>query len=105
MICPQCLKTVPSKSLFLISGKEGASCPHCKASLCPRATCAVVLFLLSCVLGDAALILMRHAGAPSWLAFSGFFVVFAAAYAVCAPLILRLRVRHARPSTLGEHHV
>jgi hypothetical protein len=105
MNCPQCLKSIPSKSLWLVSGKDGSACPHCRASLCPRAFCAVILFLLSCVVGDATLIVLRHVGAPFWLAFAAFFVVFVAAYAFGAPLILRLRVKPEPASSLGEHHV
>jgi hypothetical protein len=100
MNCPQCRNSVASKSLWILSGKDGSSCPHCKTSLCPRASCAVVLFLLSCVLGDVTLTVLRHIGAPFWLAFAAFFVVFAATYMIGAPLILRLRVRPTPPSTM-----
>ena len=93
MTCPQCLKSIPSKLLWIVSGKDGSSCPHCKASFCPKPLCAVVLFLLSCAIGDATLIVLRRLGAPFWMAFAAFFVVFAAAYALGMPLILRLRVK------------
>jgi hypothetical protein len=62
--------------------------------LCPKATCALVLFALSCVFGDATLILLRRLmDANIWVAFLGFFVVFAAVYAIGLRLILRLRVK------------
>jgi hypothetical protein len=93
MVCPQCHKEVPAKLNLVLSGANGSLCPHCKVSLCPKAVCAVVLFLLSCVLADTTLILLRHAGAQFWLAFLAFFVVFAAAYLVGMRLILRLRVK------------
>ena len=44
MQCPQCNQRVPAKLLWVVSGANGSSCPHCKASLCPKAMCAVVLF-------------------------------------------------------------
>jgi hypothetical protein len=104
MNCPQCRKSISSRSLWIISGKDGSKCPHCQAMLCPRAMCAVVLFLLSCVLGDATLIALRHFGAPFWLAFAAFFAVFGATYAIAAPMILRLRVKPVLPSSVaGEH--
>ena len=104
MNCPQCLKSISSKSLGIISGKDGSQCPYCNALLCPRASCAVALFLLSCLLGDSTLIALRHFGAPFWLAFAAFFVVFGATYTISAPLILRLRVKPAFPTSVaGEH--
>ena len=95
---PQCHKPVPAKLHWVINGAKGSLCPHCNVSLCPRATCAVVLFFLACGLADATLILLRRAGAEFWLAFLAFFVVFAAAYMAGLRLILRLRVKPA-PAT------
>lgn len=80
-------------------------CPHCQAGLRPKAVCAVVLFLLSCALGDGALILLRRAGAESWLAFSAFFVVFAAAYLLGLRVILRLQVKASGRPGLDASHV
>jgi hypothetical protein len=93
MVCPQCQKEVPAQLRWVLSGANGSLCPHCNVSLCPRASCAVILFLLSCGLGDATLILLRRAGAEFWLAFLAFFAVFAAVYLVGLRLILRLRVK------------
>lgn len=93
MDCPQCHKQVPARFSWILSGANGSTCPHCKVSLCPKATCAIVLFLLSCVLADGTLILLRHAGVGSWIAFVAFFGVFAAAYLLGLRLILRLRVK------------
>jgi hypothetical protein len=105
MDCPQCHKQVPTKFSWILSGANGSTCPHCKVSLCPKAVCAIVLFLLSCVLGDGTLILLRHAGAASWIAFSAFFVVFAAAYLLGLRVILRLRVKAKAPHGLDPSHV
>jgi hypothetical protein len=65
----------------------------------------VVLFLLSCVLGDATLIVLRRLGAESWLAFAAFFLVFVAAYFVGLRVILRLRVKAPAASGLGASRV
>lgn len=91
MDCPQCHKQIPARFSWVLSGANGSTCPHCRVSLCPKATCAVVLFLLSCVLADGTLILLRHAGASSWIAFAAFFGVFVAAYLLGLRVILRLR--------------
>ena len=101
MVCPQCQKQVATKLLWVASGANGSVCPHCDARLCPKAICAVVLFALSCVCGDVALILLRRVDANFWLAFLGFFVVFAAVYALGLRLILRLRVKP--PDTFIGH--
>jgi hypothetical protein len=93
MDCPQCHQQVPARLHWFLYGANGSVCPHCNAGLCPKAVCAVVLFLLSCALGDGALILLRHSGAQSWLAFGAFFVVFAAVYLVGMRAILRLQVK------------
>jgi hypothetical protein len=101
MTCPQCNQPVPAKSLWTRAGLSTVVCPHCHASLCPKALCAVVLFVVSFGMGDAVLVLLRHGGAAIWLAFAGFFVVFVAVYAVFAPLMLRLRLK----GTGGEPHL
>jgi len=93
MTFPQCNQPVPAKSLWTRAGLSRVICPHCQVSLCPKALCAVVLFLVSFGMGDAVLVLLRRAGVELWLAFAGFFVVFIAVYVVFAPLLLRLRLK------------
>jgi hypothetical protein len=44
-------------------------------------------------MGDAVLVLLRRNGTEIWLAFAGFFAVFMVAYAVFAPILLRLRLK------------
>lgn len=105
MDCPQCNKPVPAKLHWAINGAKGSVCPHCQANLCPRAICAVVLFFLSCGLADAALILLRRAGAEFWLALLAFFVVFAAAYLAGLRLIMRLRVKAPAEAGFGASRV
>jgi hypothetical protein len=105
MDCPQCHKQVPARLSWVLSGANASTCPHCKVSLCPRATCAIVLFLLSCVLADGTLILLRHVGAGSWIAFAAFFVVFAAAYLLGLRVILRLRVKTNAPRGLDPSNM
>jgi hypothetical protein len=67
----------------------------------------VVLFALSCVFGDGTLILLRRFDANTWLAFLGFFLVFAAVYAVGLRLILKLRLKNPTAATpdMGERRV
>lgn len=105
MFCPGCRKPVPATVRWVLSGANGSTCPHCKASLCPRAAYAVILFLISCGLADGTLILLRHGGAPFWLAFAAFFIAFAAVYLVGVRVLLRLRVNSpATPgAALGVH--
>lgn len=105
MVCPQCHRPVPLKLFWIASGANGSSCPHCEASLCPRAACAVVLFLLSCVTGDTTLLLLRHWGVEFWSAFLGFFAVFALTYALGLKFILRLRVKTPPAPGLKERRV
>ncbi len=105
MVCPQCRQQVPAKLSWIFSGANGSSCPHCKASLCPRAACAVVLFLLACALGDTTLIVLRHFGVQSWLTLLAFFVAFAATYLAGLRLILRLRVKTVPPAKLDPSRI
>jgi hypothetical protein len=97
MICPQCSKKIPAKNFLVLRGADGSVCPHCAAALCPRASCAVVMFLLACAAADVTLILLRRVGAESWLAFAAFFVVFVAAYLAGMRFILRMRVKNEAP--------
>jgi len=93
MDCPQCHQQVPAKSLWTRSGLSTVVCPHCSASLCPKALCAVVVFLASFGMGDVVLVLLRRSGAGVWLSFAGFFVVFIAAFAIFGALLLRLQLK------------
>jgi hypothetical protein len=105
MDCPQCQKRVPATFHWVLSGANGSTCPHCRASLCPKAACAVVLFLVSCGLADGALILLRSAGVAFWIAFGAFFVVFATVYLLGMRLMLRLRVKPAPRAKLDPSRI
>ena len=105
MDCPQCQKRVPATLHWVLSGANGSTCPHCKANLCPKAACAVALFLVSCGLADGALILLRHVGVAFWIAFSAFFVVFAVVYLLGLRVIVRLRVKSAATAGLGPSRI
>lgn len=105
MDCPQCQKRVPATLHWVLSGANGSTCPHCNASLCPRATCAVVLFLVSCGLADGTLILLRHTGVAFWVAFAAFFAVFAAAYLIGLRVMLRLRVKSSTAAGLDPSRI
>jgi hypothetical protein len=103
MTCPQCHKHIPAKAVWTASGFSGVTCPGCQASLCPTPISAIIVFALSFGLGDAALVLLRHRGADLLLSFAGFFVVFAAVFALGAPVILRMRLKdHAGPHLSGN---
>lgn len=103
MTCPRCSERVPAKSIWTAAGLAGVVCPHCRASLCPQARCAVVLFAVSFGLGDAALFFLRSHGADFWLAFTGFFVVFACVCTVAGPLILSWRLKdYSEPNLSGR---
>jgi hypothetical protein len=93
MTCPQCHHPIPAKSLWTRAGLSCVVCPHCHASLSPKPLTAVVLFLASFGMGGAVLAILRHDGRETWIAFAGFFLVFAVVFAVLAPLVLRLRPR------------
>lgn len=93
MTCPQCHQPIPAKSLWTRAGFSCVVCRHCHANLCPKPLTAVVLFLVSFGMGDAVLALLRRDGRETWIALAGFFVTFAAVFAVLAPLVLRLRPR------------
>ena len=77
-------------------------CPHCHASLCPTAICAVVLFAASFGLGLLVMIVLRREGAEFLVPFAAFFMVFVAVYAALGPMMLRLRLKENREPRLNE---
>src|ERR1700731_3106033 len=93
MTCPQCNHAVPAKSLWTRAGFSSVVCPYCHASLCPTAQRAILLFVISFVMGNSVLVLLRHNGAKLWVTLAGFSVVFVAVFTVLAPLVLRLRLK------------
>jgi len=105
MTCPQCQQHIPAKSLWTTSGFAGITCPSCAASLTPKPLTAILLFVLSIGLGDAALILLRRNGAGLLLAFAGFFLVFAAVFALAAPLLLQMRLKDHGAAGSSAHRV
>jgi hypothetical protein len=102
MTCPQCNERMPAKTLWTTSGLSAVVCPNCHASLCPKAMCAVVLFAVSFGLGELVMIVLRREGAEFLTSLAALFVVFAAAYAVLGPMILRLRPKEHRDGRLSE---
>jgi hypothetical protein len=105
MTCPQCQQHIPASALWTTSGFASITCPNCSASLCPKPLTAILLFALSIGLGDAALILLRKNGAGSLLAFAGFCLVFAAVFALAAPLLLQLRTKDHGAANPNAHRV
>lgn len=97
MTCPQCKLKMPWKSLWTLAGPSKVVCRYCHATLHPDAKSAIILFVVSFGLGDAALFLLRRAGAHFLMAMAGFFLVFAAVYVLLTPVVLRLRVKE-RPA-------
>jgi hypothetical protein len=96
MTCPQCSKRIPANSLWTPAGLSGIECPHCHVHLCPTPFCAIVLFLASFAFGDIALLVLHRMGDPMWVGLTAFFAVFAAAFFLLAPLVLRLRMKERR---------
>jgi hypothetical protein len=105
MTCPQCQHRVPAKALWTTSGFSTITCTHCAASLYPKPLTALLLFVLSIGLGDAALVLLRRNGAGVFLASVGFFLVCALVFALAAPLILQLRLKEHAAGNTGAHRV
>jgi hypothetical protein len=103
MTCPQCNERIPARSLLTRAGLSGVVCTNCQAALCPKPISAILVFAVSFGLGDLALMFLRHKGAEFWVACLGFFVVFAAVFALTAPVFLRMRLKdHADPH-LSSH--
>ena len=105
MTCPQCNQHIPTKSLWTPAGLSGVVCTHCNAALCPKPLSAIFVFALSFGLGDVALMFLRHKGEAFWVAFAGFFVVFAAVFALSAPVLLRMRLKDHGDPHLSGHRV
>ncbi|HXZ11388.1 MAG TPA: hypothetical protein VEG64_03260 [Candidatus Sulfotelmatobacter sp.] len=95
MTCPQCKLEIPSKKLVSLSGLSRVVCPYCHTTLCPEPKRAILLFVVSFGLADAALLLLRRAHTGYLIALAGFFLVFAGVYALLAPLVVRLRVKES----------
>jgi hypothetical protein len=93
MTCPQCKGRVPVKALWTATGLSGVVCPHCHASLRPKALCSILLFAVSVGLGEITVVVLRERGAALWLALLGFVLIFVGVYSVAAPLVLRLRLK------------
>jgi hypothetical protein len=102
MTCPQCNRRVPARSLWTTSGLSSVLCPHCHASLCPKAMCALVLFAASFGLGLAVMIVLKREGAEFLMSLAAFFAVFVAVYAALGPLILSLRLKDPGAARLTE---
>jgi hypothetical protein len=103
MTCPQCHQHIPTKSLWTPAGLSGVVCTNCHAALCPKPISAILVFAVSFGFGDLALMLLRHKGAEFWLACLGFFVAFAAVFALTAPVFLRMRLKdHGDPHLSGH---
>lgn len=103
MICPQCSRRVPIRSLLTGTSASGVICPHCHASLCPGPLCTILLAVIAFGAGEIALLLLRRAAAPLWMAIVGFVVVAAGVYAIIAPRIIRLRLKDSnQPHLTGR---
>jgi hypothetical protein len=105
MTCPQCQHKIPARSLWTTSGFATVTCPHCATSLCPKPLTALLLFVISIGLGDAAMVLLRRNGANFLMAFVGFFLVFVAVFALVAPLLLQMRVKDEGATGPNVHRV
>lgn len=99
MTCPQCASRVPARALWSSSGLSGVVCPHCRASLCPKALCTVLLFAACIGLGEAALIILQSLGEALAISVLGFIFVSAGVYLLAGPALIKLRIKdsHVRP--------
>jgi len=102
MTCPQCDGRVPVKAPWTSTGPSGIVCPHCHASLCPKAFCTIVVFALCIGLGETLLLMLRGHGENFAVALLGFYLAFAAVFALAAPAVLKLRVKDSAPRSLAE---
>ncbi len=102
MTCPQCASRVPAKALWTSTGLSGVVCPHCRASLCPKAFCTIVLFAACMGLGEGALLILRSRGANFAFSLLGFFVVFGGVYLLSAPALMKLRVKEKSTRPLAD---
>jgi len=103
MTCPQCNQRIPTRALWTPGGLSVVVCPQCQAALAPKPISAILVFAVSFGLGDLALMFLRHKGAEFWMACAGFFVVFAAVFALAAPVFLRMRLKdHGDPHLSGH---
>lgn len=105
MTCPRCASRVPAKALWTSTGFSGIVCPHCRASLCPKAFCTIVLFAICLGLGEASLLILQWHGANFALGLLGFFAAFAGAYALAAPVLLKLRVKDDAVRPLADRRI
>jgi hypothetical protein len=105
MTCPRCASRVPAKALWTSTGFAGIVCPHCHASLCPKAFCTIVLFAICLGLGEASLLILQWRGANFALGLLGFFAAFAGAYALAAPVLLKLRVKDDAVRPLADRRI
>jgi hypothetical protein len=103
MTCPQCNQHIPARAIWTPAGLAGVVCPHCQAALAPKPISAILVFAVSFGLGDLALMFLRHKGAEFWQACAGFFLVFAAVFALTAPLFLRMCLKENRDAHLSGH--
>lgn len=101
MTCPQCASRVPAKALWTSTGLSGVVCPRCRACLCPKAFCTILLFVACFGLGEAALLILQSRGQNLAVSVLGFFVVFAGVYALAAPFLIKLRVKDEIPQRLA----
>lgn len=102
MTCPRCASRVPAKALWTSTGFSGIVCPDCRAHLCPKALCTIVLFAICIGAGEASLLALQWHGANFALSLVGFFAAFAAVYALAAPVVLTLREKDGKTRPLAD---
>ncbi|MGA8037359.1 MAG: hypothetical protein WA823_10790 [Candidatus Acidiferrales bacterium] len=103
MTCPQCHERIPAGALWTGSGLSHVVCEKCSIHLKPKPLSAVLIFVLSFGLAEAAMLVLRKVGAAYWMTFVGFFVVFAAVFALGAPALLRFQVKEHKENPATTH--
>jgi p-aminobenzoyl-glutamate transporter AbgT len=106
MTCPQCHEAIPASSLWTSSGLSNVVCERCGTHLKPKPLSAILVFVLSFGLAEAAMLVLRRVGAVYWMTFVGFFVVFAVVFALGSPALLRFQTKERKenPAASGTMH-
>ncbi len=72
-------------------------------NLKPKPLSAILVFVLSFGLAEAAMLVLRKVGAPYWLTFVGFFIMFAVVFALGSPAILRFQLKERKENPATTH--
>jgi hypothetical protein len=98
--CPHCGRNVPARAVWQGYGLSGIVCPHCNTSLEPKYWSSFLLLLVSWSLAWLVRFLLVRAGVGMPWPVVGPVGALLGFYALLLPLILRLRLKRSRTTTL-----